>query len=167
MAVILIALTLAFSVSIRSLAVLVRKILVGVSHDLYHFIHWPVRRAFSPIYVLYKSSHIPGLLEWISNRYLRQKEQVYGKDHNIWNEYAQPLHKSPREMASQDDREASWRRRSFLHKMKEVKGEKYGDLERGRGLKKELFLVICYAIPPEEGGRSEFYVVKVAEAPNE
>lgn len=116
--VIFIALTLAFSVSIRSFAVAARKIAVGVLHDLYHLIFQPLSKASRPTRAIYESTGVPFLLDSISNRYLRHKDQDYGNDHGIWNLYALPQYVSARDAAYENDRVSS-RRRSFFNRGKE------------------------------------------------
>ncbi|KAL8829774.1 MAG: hypothetical protein Q9191_001822 [Dirinaria sp. TL-2023a] len=112
--VIFIALTLAFSISIRAFAVAARKIVVGVSHDLYHLISQPLSKASRPAHTMYERTRIPLLLDGIADRYLRHKDQDFGNDHGIWNSYALPQHKSARDVTYGNARTSSSRRRSFF-----------------------------------------------------
>ena len=119
--VIFFALTLAFSNTIRSSAVVTQKIIVGMIHDFYHVVAWPlgqVRWLGSTIYLFTPLSF---LQTRISRRYLRQVERYDGKDYDIWDDYAHLLHQSARDETNENSRVFSSRRRSWLSK---IKGEK-------------------------------------------
>lgn len=75
------------------------------------------------MYGIYYYTRLYYLIDWISHRYLRHKEQYNGIDRNFWDEYALPLYKSPRDIAYEKDRKHSWRRRSFFDIVKEEKEE--------------------------------------------
>ena len=113
--------TLAFSISIRSLFVVARKIASGVIEDLYHLLAKPLVKGSRLARGILHFIGVQTLLDRISDRYLRNKDQDYGKDHGIWNEYALPMHKSARDIAYEDDRVPSSIRRSFFNM---IKGEK-------------------------------------------
>ena len=119
--VIFFALTLAFSNTIRASAVVTRKIVVGMGHDLYKLIAWPlgqIHRLGSTIYVFTPLSF---LQTKISRRYLHQAETFDGKDYDVWEDYAHLLHQSARDETNENSRVLSSRRRSWLSK---IKGER-------------------------------------------
>ena len=119
--VIFFALTLAFSNTIRSSAVVTRKIVVGMGHDFYRLIAGPlgqIQRIGSSIYVL---TPLFFLQTRVSRRYLRQAEKFDGKDYDVWEDYAHLLHQSARDETNENSRVLSSRRRSWLSK---IQGER-------------------------------------------
>ncbi|KAL8796496.1 MAG: hypothetical protein Q9195_001170 [Heterodermia aff. obscurata] len=119
--VIFFALTLAFSNTIRSSAVVTRKVVVGMGHDVHHLLAWPLGQLRELSCTLYDFTHLSFLQTQISQRYLRQTETYDGKDYDVWEEHAHLLHQSARDETNENSRVLSSRRRSWLSK---IQGEK-------------------------------------------
>ena len=115
MGVIFIALTLAFSAAIRSCAVIIRKISVGVLADLYKMISWPLTRASMIGRTIHERIPTLGLREKISKRYLRHNYEYYGQDFNIWDDDAEAQYTSPRDLAIKRRRVLTLKRNSYFN----------------------------------------------------
>lgn len=95
--------------------------IIGIIHDLYPLVAWPLVKAYRIVSAVYVFTPFSFLQKRISRRYLHDEEQSIGKDFDVWEDYATPLHKSSRDLASENSRVLSARRLSWK---KKIKGEK-------------------------------------------